>query len=72
MQRRGHSPLCVLWRCGGRERRSIAQELANISKKKVKAATGYFNINADGSYCVGSDIGLSDGTMIVVEPKEDK
>lgn len=52
--------------------RSIAQELANISKKKVKAATGYFNINADGSYYVGSDIGLSDGTMIVVEPKEDK
>lgn len=52
--------------------RSIAQELANISKKKVKAATGYFNINADGSYCVGSDIGLSDGAMIVVEPKEDK
>lgn len=71
MQRRGHSPLCVLWRCGGRER-EVDSSGANISKKKVKAATGYFNINADGSYCVGSDIGLSDGTMIVVEPKEDK
>ena len=52
--------------------RSIAQELANISKKRVKAATGYFNINADGSYCIGSDIGLSDGIMVVVEPKGDK
>lgn len=51
---------------------SIAQELAIVSKKRVKAATGHFNINADGSYYVGSDIGLSDGIMIVVEPKEDK
>lgn len=32
----------------------------------------YFNINADGSYYVGSDIGLSDSIMIIVEPKEDK
>ena len=62
----------MLWRCGGREREVDSSGACQHSKKKVKAATGYFNINADGSYCVGSDIGLSDGTMIVVEPKEDK
>lgn len=48
--------------------RSVAQELADISKKRVKAATGYFRINIDGSYYVGSDIGLSDGAMVVIEP----
>ena len=50
--------------------RSVAQELADISKKRVKAATGYFRINIDGSYYVGSDIGLSDGAMVVIEPGE--
>lgn len=36
------------------------------------AGSTYFNINADGSYYVGSDIELPDGIMIIVEPKEDK
>lgn len=35
--------------------RSIVQELANISGKKVKAATKFFFIRQDGSYCAGSD-----------------
>lgn len=35
--------------------RSIAQELANISGRKVKAATKFFFIRQDGSYYVGSD-----------------
>lgn len=50
---------------------SITQELANIRRKEQKPLL-ILNINADGSYCVGSDIRLSDGIMIVVEPKEDK
>lgn len=35
--------------------RSIAQELANISGKKAKAATKFFFIRQDGSYYAGSD-----------------
>lgn len=35
--------------------RSIAQELVNISGRKVKAATKFFFIRQDGSYYVGSD-----------------
>lgn len=49
--------------------RSIAQELANISGKKVKAATKFFFIRQDGSYYVGSDFWHSDGKMELFEPK---
>lgn len=52
--------------------RSVAQELANTSKKRVKAAIGYFHINIDGSHYAGSDIGLSDGAMIVIESGGDR
>lgn len=52
--------------------RSIAQELANISGKKVKAATKFFFINQDGSYYVGSDWRHADGKMELFEPKEEK
>lgn len=52
--------------------RSIAQELANISGKKVKAATKYFFACQDGSYYVGSDWRHADGKMELFEPKEKK
>lgn len=48
---------------------SIAQELANISGKKVKAATKFFFIRQDDSYYVGSDFRHSDGRMELFEPK---
>lgn len=49
--------------------RSIAQELANISGRKVKAATKFFFICQDGSYYVGSDFWHSAGRMELFEPK---
>lgn len=49
--------------------RSIAQELANISGRKVKAATKFFFIRQDGSYYVGSDFLHSAGRMELFEPK---
>lgn len=52
--------------------RSIAQELANISGKKVKAATKFFFIRQDGSYYVGSDFLHADGRMELFEPEEKK
>jgi hypothetical protein len=65
--------LCVCYGAVADERgRSIAQELANISGKKVKAATKFFFIRQDGSYYVGSDFLHADGRMELFEPDEKK
>ena len=62
--------LCTCFGAVGDENgKSIAQELANISGKKVKAATKFFFICQDGSYYVGSDFWHSDGRMELFEPR---